>query len=86
MVRFRDAAGSPIDFLYDPDTGRPEAYRPVNHAGSGPAQIVVRFSDWRPAERVLLPRLITMTAGADVFRYQVTEVSTDWIDDVGSCR
>jgi hypothetical protein len=81
VVRFRDAAGAPVDFLFDGETGRPEGYRPVDHSGKGAGRIEVRFSDWRPAGALQLPRLVTMTVGSDVFRYQVIEVSTDWIED-----
>jgi hypothetical protein len=81
VVRFRDGLGAPVDFLFDPANGAPLAFRPVNHTGQGAREIVTRFNDWRPAGDLTLPRSVTMTEGTDVFRYRITEIATDWIED-----
>lgn len=81
VIRFRDGLGAPVDFLFDPATGRPAAFRPVNQTGQGERQIITRFEDWRATGNVILPHAITMTQGADTYRYRMTEISTDWIED-----
>jgi len=81
VVRFRDGLGDPVDFLFDPASGRPAGFRPINHTDQGAREIVTRFDDWRPAGDLTLPHSVTMTQGTDVYRYRMTEISADWIED-----
>jgi len=79
VVRFRDALGAPVDFLFDPHTGRPLAFRLRNHTGRGAAAVLTRFDDWRQAGDVLLPFAIQITHGEDLYRYRIVEATTDWL-------
>ena len=81
VVEFRDALGAPITFFYDVESGRPAGFRPVNPAGDDARTIVFRWADWRKAGEVLLPHSITITQGGDVYRYRVTEATTNWLPD-----
>jgi hypothetical protein len=81
VVRFVDALGAPVDFLYDAGTGRPLGFRLVNHTGRGAADILTRFEDWRRVGDVLLPFVIAITQGDDVYRYTIVQATTDWLTE-----
>ena len=62
------ALGAPVDFFYDPATGRPLGVRIRNHTGRGASEVLTRFDDWRRVGEVLLAFAVTMTQGSDVYR------------------
>jgi hypothetical protein len=79
VVRFADPLDAPIDFFYDAGDGRPLGFCLRNHTGRGADQIEVRYDDWRAAGELRLPFAATITQGADIYRYRMTEVGPGWV-------
>lgn len=86
VIDARDERDDPIRFFYDVASGVPAGFQLIDDAGSDP--ILTRFTDWRQVDDVLLPFSITITHGADVFIYRVTEASVNslWDDDFRPTR
>ncbi len=81
VVELRDAFGAAVRFEFDRESGLPVAFRPVDHGGGGPSEVVVRFADWRPVGDVRLPFAVRITQGDDDFRCTVATASVGWLED-----
>lgn len=79
VVELTDGLGGAVRFYYDAGTGRPAGYSVVDHTGRGSGRVFTLFGDWRAVGDVRLPFRITITQGEDVYRYEVTEASVEWL-------
>lgn len=73
VVRFRDAAGQPVDLAYERGTGRLLGARLRTPAPSAET-IVVYLSGWRVSEGLRLPRRAVFLQGARPYVYTLVEV------------
>lgn len=73
LVEFRDAAGRPLDLVYERRTGRLLGAR-VRTPPPSSEVIVVYLSGWKVSNGLLLPGRAVFAQGSDLYLYDFTDV------------